>query len=171
MLAPDPNEKTIVVEVKEKLAGEFNLGVSYGSVDKIRGKVQAQTSNLAGTGRQLGSTIAMSFIQQRTEGSFSEPWTFGTRWRTDLNAYLQYEEEPGYDIRRYGGTATVGYLIARVPHAIFFGLLTCLTAFIPSVGTAIVALPVPSTLKTGGVDRGASRGIAGAPSLPLPASP
>jgi predicted PurR-regulated permease PerM len=41
-----------------------------------------------------------------------------------------------------GGVATVGYLIGRVPHPVFFGLLTCLAAFIPSVGTAIVALPV-----------------------------
>jgi len=39
-------------------------------------------------------------------------------------------------------TATIGYVIARVPHAVFFGLLTFLAAFIPSVGTTIVALPV-----------------------------
>ena len=39
-------------------------------------------------------------------------------------------------------TATIGYLIARVPHSVFFGLLTFLAAFIPSVGTTIVALPV-----------------------------
>ena len=39
-------------------------------------------------------------------------------------------------------TATVGYLIARVPHPVFFGLLTFVAAFIPSVGTTIVALPV-----------------------------
>src|SRR5207248_281510 len=39
-------------------------------------------------------------------------------------------------------TATLGYLIARVPHPVFFGLLTFIAAFIPSVGTTIVALPV-----------------------------
>lgn len=38
--------------------------------------------------------------------------------------------------------ATVGYFIARVPHAVFFGLLTFISAFIPSVGTTLVALPV-----------------------------
>jgi predicted PurR-regulated permease PerM len=38
--------------------------------------------------------------------------------------------------------ATAGYLIARVPHAVFFGFLTFVAAFIPSVGTTIVALPV-----------------------------
>jgi len=38
--------------------------------------------------------------------------------------------------------ATIGYLVARVPHPAFFGLLTFVSAFIPSVGTAIVAFPV-----------------------------
>jgi predicted PurR-regulated permease PerM len=40
------------------------------------------------------------------------------------------------------GAATAGYLIARVPHAVFFGLLTFVAAFVPSIGTTIVALPV-----------------------------
>jgi predicted PurR-regulated permease PerM len=38
--------------------------------------------------------------------------------------------------------ATIGYLIAHIPHSIFFGLLTLFTAFIPSVGTAVVAVPL-----------------------------
>jgi len=40
------------------------------------------------------------------------------------------------------GAAIVGYLIAGVPQPAFFGLLTFLAAFIPSVGTSIVALPL-----------------------------
>jgi predicted PurR-regulated permease PerM len=42
--------------------------------------------------------------------------------------------------------ATIGYLIARVPHALFFGLVTFFTAFIPAVGTALVALPIAGLL-------------------------
>ncbi len=45
-----------------------------------------------------------------------------------------------------GGTqaivAGIGYAIAPVPHAIFFALLTFLASFIPSVGTAIVSVPL-----------------------------
>lgn len=41
-----------------------------------------------------------------------------------------------------GAIATVGYLIADVPQALFFGLLTVFSSFIPAVGTAIVALPL-----------------------------
>jgi predicted PurR-regulated permease PerM len=42
--------------------------------------------------------------------------------------------------------ATAGYFFARVPNALFFGLITFLAAFIPSVGTTIVALPLAGLL-------------------------
>jgi predicted PurR-regulated permease PerM len=42
--------------------------------------------------------------------------------------------------------ATIGYLIAGAPKPVFFGLTTLLASFIPSVGTAIVALPLAGLL-------------------------
>jgi predicted PurR-regulated permease PerM len=39
-------------------------------------------------------------------------------------------------------TATIGFFIARAPSPIFFGLLTLVASLIPSVGTALVTLPV-----------------------------
>jgi predicted PurR-regulated permease PerM len=42
--------------------------------------------------------------------------------------------------------ATIGYLIAGAPKVVFFGLATLLASFIPSVGTAIVALPLAALL-------------------------
>jgi predicted PurR-regulated permease PerM len=44
------------------------------------------------------------------------------------------------------GVATIGYAIANVPQPLFFGLLTLLTSFIPSVGTSIVSLPLAGLL-------------------------
>jgi predicted PurR-regulated permease PerM len=42
--------------------------------------------------------------------------------------------------------ATIGYALAKVPQPLFFGLLTLLTSFIPSVGTSIVSLPLAGLL-------------------------
>ena len=42
--------------------------------------------------------------------------------------------------------ATVGFFIAQVPHALFFGLATFFAAFIPGIGTAIVATPLAVVL-------------------------
>ena len=40
-----------------------------------------------------------------------------------------------------GLLAAIGFAITRVPHALFFGLLTAIASFIPVVGTAIVWVP------------------------------
>lgn len=42
--------------------------------------------------------------------------------------------------------ATIGYAIAGIPNVVFFGLLTFFASFIPSVGTAIVAVPLAGVL-------------------------
>ena len=46
--------------------------------------------------------------------------------------------------------ATVGYFIANVPQALFFGLLTFFTSFFPAIGTALVALPLALLLYLNG---------------------
>jgi predicted PurR-regulated permease PerM len=43
-------------------------------------------------------------------------------------------------------TATIGYVVTGVPHAIFFGLLTLIASFIPVVGTLLVWLPATAFL-------------------------
>jgi predicted PurR-regulated permease PerM len=42
--------------------------------------------------------------------------------------------------------ATIGYYFAHVPQPLFFGLLTLMTSFIPSVGTAMIWLPLTGLL-------------------------
>jgi predicted PurR-regulated permease PerM len=45
-----------------------------------------------------------------------------------------------------GLVATIGFTIASVPNPLFFGVLTFLAAFIPSVGTAVITLPMVGLL-------------------------
>lgn len=45
-----------------------------------------------------------------------------------------------------GTLATIGYLICDVPQPVFFGVVTFFAAFIPSVGTAIVSIPLVGLL-------------------------
>jgi predicted PurR-regulated permease PerM len=42
--------------------------------------------------------------------------------------------------------ATIGFVIARAPSPIFFGLLTLITSMIPSIGSALITLPVAGLL-------------------------
>jgi predicted PurR-regulated permease PerM len=42
--------------------------------------------------------------------------------------------------------ASVAYIIAPIPHPAFFGLLTFIASFVPSIGTAIVTIPLTALM-------------------------
>lgn len=109
----DTTHKDILIEIKENLSSEFNAKIGYGSVEKIDGRVELLTTNLSGTAMKVSTGFSANFIKRRVEASFTEPWTFGTRFRTDLNLFYEYEQEPGYDKSAYGGRLTVGRSLGR----------------------------------------------------------
>ena len=49
-----------------------------------------------------------------------------------------------------GVAAGCGYLLAGIPHAAFFGLLTAMVSFVPGVGTSLVWAPAAISLWVGG---------------------
>jgi len=104
----DSTAKDVLIELKEKPSSEFGIMIGYGSIEKIRGRIELTTSNLAGTARQIGTAFEANFIEQGISGSFTEPWTFGTHWRTDINIFLQFRQEPGYKTQTLGARVTLG---------------------------------------------------------------
>ena len=104
----DSTAKDVLIELKEKPSSEFGIMIGYGSIEKIRGRIELTTSNLAGTARQIGTAFEANFIEQGISGSFTEPWTFRTHWRTDINIFLQFRQEPGYKTQTLGARVTLG---------------------------------------------------------------
>lgn len=104
----DSTEREIRIEVKERPSSELSFSVGYGTVEQVRGRIEANTSNLAGTARKAGIGGEANFIRQSVSVSFSEPWTLGTRWRTDLSVSGQLRQEPAYDAEIVGGKLTIG---------------------------------------------------------------
>ncbi|KPL07790.1 hypothetical protein AMJ86_02805 [bacterium SM23_57] len=109
----DSTQKDILIEVKESLSSEFNAKAGYGSVEKVGGKVEILTTNLSGTARKISAGASANFIKRRVEMSFTEPWTLNTRFRTDLNLFFEFLDEPGYQLSRYGGKITEGRSLGR----------------------------------------------------------
>ena len=109
----DSTRKDILIEVKESLSSEFNAKAGYGSVEKIGGKIEILTTNLSGSARKISAGVSANFIKRRVETSFTEPWTLNTRFRTDLNIFYEFLDEPGYQLSRYGGRLTEGRSIGR----------------------------------------------------------
>jgi len=104
----DSTKKDILIQLQESESIEFNVAAGYGSVEKVRGRIEVFNTNLAGTALKAGLSAKASFISRSLEGSFTQPWTFGLRWRTDLNLLLEYLEEPSFNLLRRGGRLVIG---------------------------------------------------------------
>jgi outer membrane protein insertion porin family len=102
------SDRKILVEVKEKPSSELAFSLGYGTIEKVRGRVELSTFNLAGTARKAGIELEANFIKQGATLSFSEPWTLGTRWKTDFSLIGQLRQEPAYHSEVIGGRVTVG---------------------------------------------------------------
>lgn len=103
---PAPGDSTgraILVRIRERKTGEFAVGGGYESVDGLRGTLNVQNNSLFGTARKVGFNGLVSQAGERGRVSYTQPWTLGIRLRTDVNGLLEYREEPGYNLQRYGG--------------------------------------------------------------------
>ncbi|MBU4444762.1 MAG: outer membrane protein assembly factor BamA [Candidatus Marinimicrobia bacterium] len=107
-----PDTKDILIEAKEITYGEFNVSVGSGTVEYLRVKTEILYTNLWGTGQKIGLATKLSYvdhgINRGIELSFTEPWTFRTRWRTDQTSTWEYLNEPGYNLERLGARIAVG---------------------------------------------------------------
>ena len=103
--------RNIIIEVKEKPSSELSFSLGYGTVERVRGRIEYNSSNLGGTARKAGAGIEANFIKQGITLSFSEPWTFGTRWKTDIALTGQLLQEPSYHAETIGSKLTFGHKI------------------------------------------------------------
>ncbi|MEJ2052206.1 MAG: POTRA domain-containing protein, partial [Calditrichota bacterium] len=106
--APDSTLRTVLIDIREKAPAQFNVSGGYGSVEKFRVRSEVYYDNLWGTARKAGIAAKYSSLYLGAEASFTEPWTFHTRFRTDLNLFADYLKEPGYNLRSIGALLTVG---------------------------------------------------------------
>ncbi|MFZ5517510.1 MAG: outer membrane protein assembly factor BamA [Candidatus Zhuqueibacterota bacterium] len=103
-----PGVRDIQIEVTEKQNAELNFGLGWGTLDKWRGSGELLQNNLMGRAQQVGLATFASFITRRVEASFTDPWLFSTRTKTDFNGFVERREEPGYNINRHGIRLTFG---------------------------------------------------------------
>ncbi|MEJ2637070.1 MAG: BamA/TamA family outer membrane protein [Calditrichia bacterium] len=113
----DSTQKDILIELKEIIPGNFTASVGYGTIEKLKGRLEVANINFRGTAQQIGAVVGASFINRDLQGSFREPWTFGTRWGTSVTAQWQYLSQPGYQAHTVGGNVSIGRKFMKISHA------------------------------------------------------
>jgi outer membrane protein insertion porin family len=100
--------RDVVVRVQEAPRTTVSWGVGYSEQDRLRGSVEVTRRNLSGLGRTASVFARGSFRGSRFLLNLREPWLFGRRLDSYLNAFWEEEDRTTFDYTRKGGILQAG---------------------------------------------------------------
>jgi outer membrane protein insertion porin family len=116
-----PDQKDLVVQVKETKTGTFSFGGGYSTVDQVVGFIEVEQKNFdftnwpnfTGGGQNLQIRAETGSTRNNTRLSFTEPWIFDHPISGGFDAYIMErdrEKDVGfaYDEKRVGGDIRFG---------------------------------------------------------------
>ena len=116
-----PDQKNLVVDVKESKTGSFSFGGGYSTVDSLVGFVEIEQKNFdwknwpyfTGAGQNLKLRASIGSITSGYELSFTEPWLFDYPISFGFDAYRRTHKKDtdvgyGYDEKVTGGDLRLG---------------------------------------------------------------
>lgn len=107
-LRPPPTPFTdVAVRVQEAKAWRLDLGAGYSTDDGPRASLELGHDNVFGTARRASIRQKISRIEDRTDLTYQQPWTLGTRWGLTGNLFRERREEIGFDVERVGAAAEI----------------------------------------------------------------
>lgn len=99
----------VVVEVKERQTGTFQIGAGLSSVESIIGTAQISHNNLLGRGQTLSLQATLSSIRQYINLHFGEPHFLDTNWLLSFDLFKYQYEFDSFSQGSEGASATLGY--------------------------------------------------------------
>ncbi|MDO8662218.1 MAG: outer membrane protein assembly factor BamA [Candidatus Omnitrophota bacterium] len=121
-----PDQKDLVVDVKESKTGSFSFGGGYSTVDSIVGFIEVEQKNFdwrnwpyfTGAGQNLKLRASIGSITTGFDLSFTEPWLFDYPVAFGFDAYRRTHKRDtdvgyGYDEKVTGGDLRLGREISE----------------------------------------------------------
>ncbi len=117
----EPNQRNLVVDVKEAKTGSISFGGGYSSIDQFVGFLEIEQKNFdwrnwqtfTGAGQNLRVRGEMGSLRQNFELSFTEPWMFDHPVSFGFDVYKRTHDKEadvgyGYVEKRTGGDLRLG---------------------------------------------------------------
>ncbi|MCA9515325.1 MAG: outer membrane protein assembly factor BamA [Myxococcales bacterium] len=105
----DPNQLDLVVRVKEKQTGTFQVGAGFSSLESFILTAQISKDNFLGRGQTLSAQATLSGIRQLFSLSFFEPYFFDTDITFAIDLFNFQEDFVDFTRLRTGGNLSLGY--------------------------------------------------------------
>lgn len=109
--APQDSVRALVVTVRERQAGSLDLGVGYGSSERLRAGLSLAQTNWRGRALRIGANARASRLLRTAEGVFTIPYILAHRVALDGRLFHEWERNPGAAFRtiRTGMEETFSY--------------------------------------------------------------
>lgn len=112
-IKPQPTERPdrmdLVVDIKEKQTGTFQVGAGFSSLESFIVTAQIAKDNFLGRGQRVSLNATLSAIRQLISLSFFEPYFFDTPLTFAFDAFNFDEDFVGFTRTRRGGNISFGY--------------------------------------------------------------
>lgn len=99
----------IIVEVKEKPTGTFQIGAGFSSIESFVAQAQIAQNNLFGRGQTLSLQAQLSSIRSIANIQFADDYFLDTRLRFATNLYRYENTYQDFTRESLGGDVTLGY--------------------------------------------------------------
>jgi len=106
-----PGLKRLVIKVKEKSTGTFQLGMGFSTVEKLVFNAQISKNNLFGNGQTVSLYAQLSSLQKYYSLSFSDPYFLDTLWDFTARLYNTNMTYNYFTKGTFGSAITVGHPI------------------------------------------------------------
>jgi outer membrane protein insertion porin family len=105
------DQMVLVVEVKERSTGTFQIGAGLSSVETFILQGQIAQQNLFGRGQSLSLQLMLSRLRRLFQLQFEAPYFLDTRWTFGVSAYNQQRADASFLRTSLGGSLTWGYML------------------------------------------------------------
>ena len=113
----DPNTVDVVITIKERETGTFQVGAGFSSLESFILNAQVSKQNLFGNGQTLAFQATVSGIRSLFNISFQEPYLFDTNVTFGIDLYNMATSYNDFVREASGGNLSLGYRLTRRFHA------------------------------------------------------
>ncbi len=110
----EPNKMKVLIKIKEKATGTFQVGAGFSSVERFIATAQISQQNFLGRGQSVSLQAQLSFGpfgRQIFTLNFVEPYLFDTQLTFNFNGYVTEQRFSDFVRARRGGSVGFGYPI------------------------------------------------------------
>ena len=107
----DSEHVVVVVEVKEKSTGTFQVGLGFSNVESFIFTAQVAQQNFLGWGQAISASAQLSSLRQFFQLSYFDPYFLDTSLIMNADAYRTMLDYGTFTRTATGGTAGVGYYV------------------------------------------------------------